>query len=509
MKKGYSILRKKLEGVEKDPFVRCFIGIVFLATAAQLFIDINDRREERLIREEERQDRNAQDIARAWAILATPVAGNSGKAQAIETLFRSGVSLRGIDLSCETMNGGWDPVRLTCERPVDLTGMDLRPSTFFDSTAHIQTTLRSRRRSDGKLDQPAFWATGCLGAIANAAIADVENRAWEWTLLRSELHGAFGASEVNERVQELRNAGADFRSAKLSGVDFSGAVLDGVDFSEADVRGALFEDVSGQAALFYNSDLEGARISHSDFSGATFAFDVMNRPLTFPFQQAAESKVYPLWVSESVLDAAHISLPASHPVSVRKSVVRNAFLDASFSEDAPMTEQELSDRVMESLNKSEMLRFGDEEFVPQYSTEFSNSDLTCSVFLEDVRADIGGSNISGALFPPRLTVPNAGANAFALGAVVNHPGWRYVTASPWAWQVNPPFGYLRGEVVRACKEDNAVPRQYNLSVVGAPPACFLARTTFEFDAPPLGDEKGVISVDLDDLGDPFGSSLDQ
>ncbi|SIS75048.1 pentapeptide repeat-containing protein [Phaeovulum vinaykumarii] len=75
---------------------------------------------------EERQTRREEAINWAWSILTTPATGNSGKRAALEYLAGQGVSLRGIDLSCARMGGGWDAKAMSCRAPVDLTGLRLR-----------------------------------------------------------------------------------------------------------------------------------------------------------------------------------------------------------------------------------------------------------------------------------------------------------------------------------------------------------------------------------------------
>ena len=52
-----------------------------------------------------RRDREAEGIARNWAILTTPAPGNSGKKQAIEYLVSRGEPLQNIDLSCARWGG--------------------------------------------------------------------------------------------------------------------------------------------------------------------------------------------------------------------------------------------------------------------------------------------------------------------------------------------------------------------------------------------------------------------
>ncbi|MCP5036747.1 MAG: ABC transporter permease, partial [Rhodobacteraceae bacterium] len=57
---------------------------------------------------EARADREADAITRAWTLITTPAPGNSGKGSALEYLNGLGIPLTGIDLSCETIGGGWD-----------------------------------------------------------------------------------------------------------------------------------------------------------------------------------------------------------------------------------------------------------------------------------------------------------------------------------------------------------------------------------------------------------------
>jgi hypothetical protein len=76
---------------EQNPFVRLFVGGIFIVTAWALIIDL--------------QDRKSEAIARAWQILTTRASGNSGKVEALQYLISQRISLNGIDLSCKMMGG--------------------------------------------------------------------------------------------------------------------------------------------------------------------------------------------------------------------------------------------------------------------------------------------------------------------------------------------------------------------------------------------------------------------
>ncbi|MBB4215197.1 hypothetical protein FHT79_002366 [Rhizobium sp. BK212] len=74
--------------------------VVIVATAWQIWIDLNDRREER--------------VDRAWNRLLRPVGGNTGKDAALNYLFAQGEALQELDISCKVI-GAWNSAGSYCE----------------------------------------------------------------------------------------------------------------------------------------------------------------------------------------------------------------------------------------------------------------------------------------------------------------------------------------------------------------------------------------------------------
>lgn len=183
---------------------------------------------------EDRQTRRDEAINRAWSILTTPATGNSGKREALEYLASQGVSLMGIDLSCEKMGGGWDPVEKDCEIPVYLSGLTLS------------------KLSNGAID--------LLGAnLSGAFLEDAE-------LQNADLWGANLEGTVLWAA-DLR--GASLEEAQMSGVDLSYARLSGANLREAELSNAGLGGSDLSDARLSGADLAGSHISDANFSNAT------------------------------------------------------------------------------------------------------------------------------------------------------------------------------------------------------------------------------------------------
>ncbi|WP_137933685.1 hypothetical protein [Mesorhizobium comanense] len=105
------------------------VGFVAVAmTLYQIRVDLADRGAERAVRRDEA-------IARAWDRLLGQAAGNTGKGDALSTLFREGIVLNGgiddfgvpaaLDLSCQTI-GNWDAQAGRCRKPAIIAGANFQ-----------------------------------------------------------------------------------------------------------------------------------------------------------------------------------------------------------------------------------------------------------------------------------------------------------------------------------------------------------------------------------------------
>ena len=127
--------------VEESPIVRLLVVLTVFFTAYQFWqgLKINQatlaeireaqefRKAERQLAkatfdelEESRRERRHESISRAWQRVNTKAPGNSGKVNAIEYLASEGISLVGIDLSCDAMGGAKRTRSLIDDKQVDL-----------------------------------------------------------------------------------------------------------------------------------------------------------------------------------------------------------------------------------------------------------------------------------------------------------------------------------------------------------------------------------------------------
>jgi len=186
---------------------------------------------------EERQTRREEAINRAWSLLTTPATGNSGKRAALEYLAGQGVSLRGIDLSCARMGGGWDAEALSCRAPVDLTGLRLRGPNGEGVDLRL-SRLDGVDLTGADLEDAQMGGAGLAGATLSGA------------RLR-------GAQMIGVQAPGARLDGADLRAAVLSLGKLRGADLDGADLG---------------AAVLISADLTGAHVSDTNFGAATLTY---------------------------------------------------------------------------------------------------------------------------------------------------------------------------------------------------------------------------------------------
>lgn len=182
---------------------------------------------------EERETRRDEAIARAWSLLTTPATGNSGKREALEYLAGQGVSLRGIDLSCAKMGGGWDAEKKECGTPVYLEGLTLKApdgQRVDLRGAHLEgANLRGAHLEGVNLRETHLQG------------ADL----WEAHLEGADLTGAhlveanlFGARLVRADLVRAHLERAFLRRVRLEGTNLIGAHLEGANLLQAHLEGA-------------------------------------------------------------------------------------------------------------------------------------------------------------------------------------------------------------------------------------------------------------------------------
>lgn len=187
-----------------------------------------------------RETRREEAIARAWSLLTTPATGNSGKREALEYLASQGVSLRGIDLSCEKMGGGWDEEKKTCETPVYLDGLTLKAP------------------EGQRVDLSGAHLTGASLTKAHLERADLDGAHLE------------GANLWAAHLEGANLWGAHLEGAFLLGAHLEGALLLGAHLEGAYLWGARLEKASLSQAHLEGTNLWDAQLDGAELSGARF-----------------------------------------------------------------------------------------------------------------------------------------------------------------------------------------------------------------------------------------------
>lgn len=110
-------LRRPVEAIQNSAAIKIVAAIVAAFTIYQLLVDLDDRKGERLERDEAR-------VERAWARIFAPFGGDTGKGESLSLLAQRGRIISGTDLSCET-TGTWDRDKRDCVASPIYTGLDL------------------------------------------------------------------------------------------------------------------------------------------------------------------------------------------------------------------------------------------------------------------------------------------------------------------------------------------------------------------------------------------------
>ena len=158
-------------------------------------------------------------IFNAWQILSSRSTSNTAKKAALETLNNAEENLRGIDLSCETMNG-MDDKNENCDT-----------RTFLANLSLPNANLIGANLSDADLT----WANLSDADLRTANLSDV-------------------------RLRRANLSDADLSFANLSDADLSFANLSDADLSFANLS----------AAYLSFADLSDADLSFADLSNINF-----------------------------------------------------------------------------------------------------------------------------------------------------------------------------------------------------------------------------------------------
>lgn len=116
---------------------------VIVLTAYQISIDLDERAEERIAREEQR-------IARAWENLLRRAAGNTGKAQALNSISSKNASLTGIDLSCSSRG---ELENSNCLRPPIYEGISLPDGAEWQDISFANTRINGLKGFNARINR--------------------------------------------------------------------------------------------------------------------------------------------------------------------------------------------------------------------------------------------------------------------------------------------------------------------------------------------------------------------
>ena len=192
-------------------------------------------------------------IAQAWQLVTTPAVGNSGKRPALEFLVAEGISLAGMDLSCQVMGGVLDLEGLAAPsctkyiylRDVNLTGADL---AYADLSG---VDLRGANFRGANLN-------GAVFAGAYLVEADFSD---SYALLSD-----FSNADLSNAIMQ---------QAFLEGADLRGTLMWGTDLTRVQAACATFANADISSAILVEADL-----SHVEVSGAAFYDTTHNEPIS-------------------------------------------------------------------------------------------------------------------------------------------------------------------------------------------------------------------------------------
>lgn len=277
------------------------IGIV-IALAALLYTIVSVRLAQVSLHEE--------SIARAWAILAAPSSGNSGKVRALNTLRNNNIPMEGIDLSCKRMGGGWDEEKKFCTRRTYLRNVQLQT---------LPHSINDLKTSKLTVESPKRWTEFTDVNLDGFHLNDVVDY--------KEIHGdKFTEEEYTENLNyayEIKNFDeynhpdrVRLAYANLSGADLQYSNLARIILTEANLTGAILD-----YANLFHANLLRANLTASDIIGTDLKYALI-----------WNGEFFNAFIKKA--DFSHSSLYKSRfkAVQIKDSLFRSAFIqDANFT----------------------------------------------------------------------------------------------------------------------------------------------------------------------------------
>ncbi|MEM6277666.1 MAG: pentapeptide repeat-containing protein [Pseudomonadota bacterium] len=267
-------------------FARSFSQAIAFATLVAIVVGVSAYIQETRIWEEERAERKADGVNRAWSIITTHAPGNSGKGPAIEFLSKQGVPLTGIDLSCKTMGGGWDEAQLRCQTPTYLSPVNLTGAVMEGSSLE-GVNLKNSNISNTDLEGTGF--SGSTLDFSDLTMvygyrADFQRASLRYIIAeRANFHRAkfsradltranlFGAGLEDAQLDKAVLARADLRSTVLEDANLRHSRLNGADLSNAWLYDASFAEANLSSARLVGAYVEDAYFGRANVSGADFS----------------------------------------------------------------------------------------------------------------------------------------------------------------------------------------------------------------------------------------------
>lgn len=249
-------LRPYSTAVEKSPTAHLVALCAAIFGAYHLFIDLQDRREQREELRQSMASMSEERVERAWTRLLTPAGGNTGKGAALDVLFKERQSIDGVNLSCEAV-GTWDAVGKTCRhRPIFASFVRYHNDEEMEGAGKYGwgsgwTRDQSRRR--GSANDPVFsqfeylFANGGLRIAVPFAAASFAETVFTDMIWPGNIFNA-------EQFRDVEISFSDIRSATWQGDDLRAEI------SYADVSHSVFSTRSGTLEIS-ESNVTGVLIS--------------------------------------------------------------------------------------------------------------------------------------------------------------------------------------------------------------------------------------------------------
>ena len=232
----YFAARGFVVAIETNPFVKLFVGLVFLVTAFALIQDLRDRQTARL--------------TNAWTLYQSTAPNTPAHNGAIENLHRLGVSFAGIDWSCravgEFVAAETEHDDGTCIEQPAFRYLDLAPVAKAGSIWPIYMSYRPVILTGADLADSTFDFADLTGAeLTNANL--MASSFVSANLMAARL---VDASVGDANMAFVDASSANFASADLGGTTWLGAKLVGANLVNASLRDIHLEEANLSSAVF-------------------------------------------------------------------------------------------------------------------------------------------------------------------------------------------------------------------------------------------------------------------